>query len=177
MHKQQKEWCEEIKSKFPEYFDGSFVLDVGSLDVNGTNRYLFSGGLYIGIDVLPGRGVDIVSIGHLFVAPSNCLFDVVLSTNAFEHDVFWYKTIPHVFNCLRHGGLMFFSCGYSHRVHGTSDVSPHDSATSRVNGPWASHYKNLSPPEILPLLNWSKCFSAYMMGTSGRDLRFWGIKR
>lgn len=176
MHKEQKEWCEEIKRKFPEYFERTFVLDMGSLDVNGTNRYLFTDSLYVGVDVLPGPGVDIVSVGHLFVAPST-LFDVVLSTNALEHDVFWYKTIPHMVNLLRHGGLLFFSCGYSHREHGTVNTTPDDSATAQLNNAWAGHYKNLKPAEVYSLVNWERVFNAYMLGIHGRDLRFWGIKR
>jgi len=176
MHTEQRRWCESIKREHPEYFKDTFVLDVGSLDVNGTNRYLFSGGLYVGIDVIPGPGVDIISLGHDFVAPCD-LFDVVLSTNAFEHDPLWYKTIPAMVECLRHGGLMFFSCGYAYKEHGTTRTTPQDSGTSDLGGFWADYYKNLTPQEIMLLLPWSRVFGTYMMGTSGRDLIFWGIKR
>jgi SAM-dependent methyltransferase len=176
MHREQRRWCEEIKSKYPEYFEGSFVLDVGSLDVNGTNRYLFSGGLYVGIDVLPGPGVDIVSPGHLFVPPSD-LFDVVISTNALEHDVVWYKTIHNMVRCLRHGGLLIISCAYAHREHGTPRTTPNDSATSQLESIWSDHYQNLRPTDVFNLLPWEREFATYMLGKSGRDLRLWGIKR
>ncbi|KXH76344.1 MAG: hypothetical protein AM326_07225 [Candidatus Thorarchaeota archaeon SMTZ-45] len=176
MHKQQREWCESIKNQFPEYFKGTFVLDVGSLDVNGTNRYLFSDSLYVGIDVLPGPGVDIITMCHRFVAPY-CGFDVVLSTNALEHDMLWYKTIPAMVEFLRHGGLMFFSAGYAYKEHGTVRTTPQDSATARLEGLWSEHYRNLTPRMVHSLLSWERVFSSYMLGKSGRDLRFWGIKK
>jgi len=176
MHRQQKKWCESIKKQFPEYFDGSFVLDVGSLDVNGTNRYLFSGGLYVGIDVIPGPGVDIVSLCHDFTVVDN-LFDVIISTNALEHDMFWYKSIPHMVSQLRHGGLLLFSCGYAYKEHGTTKTTPKDSGTSRLPSLWRDYYKNLTPLEVYSLLPWERQFGTYMLGKSGRDLRFWGIKR
>jgi len=176
MHREQMEWCESIKRQFPEYFDRQFVLDVGSLDVNGTNRYLFSGGLYVGIDVRPGPGVDIVSVCHDFVAPCD-LFDVIISTNALEHDMYWKESIKHMVRILRHKGLLLFSFVYAHREHGTRRAMPGDSATSRLPSLWRDHYKNLSPADVYSLLPWEREFNIYMLGRAGRDLRFWGIKK
>ena len=47
-HPVQIVWCEKIKEDFPEYFRNKRVLDVGALDYNGNNRYLFEDCEYIG---------------------------------------------------------------------------------------------------------------------------------
>ena len=41
-HKEQQEYLLSIKDKFPERFQNCSVLDIGSLDINGSNSYLFS---------------------------------------------------------------------------------------------------------------------------------------
>ena len=40
-HERQQEFCKKVKDIFPEYFKGVNVCDVGSLDINGNNHYLF----------------------------------------------------------------------------------------------------------------------------------------
>lgn len=61
------------------------VLEVGSYDVNGTVRDLFVGvHEYVGVDVVPGPGVDQVYDG--FDLPFDTgSFDVVVSTEMLEH--------------------------------------------------------------------------------------------
>jgi hypothetical protein len=76
MHKAQKEWCESLRRKFPIYFYTKRVLDIGSLDVNGTNRYLFYNCHYDGVDIIAGKGVDIVCPAHKLTGER---YDVVLS--------------------------------------------------------------------------------------------------
>ena len=39
-HHAQQEYCKSIKQMFPNLFTGK-VLDIGSMDINGNNRYLF----------------------------------------------------------------------------------------------------------------------------------------
>ncbi len=91
MHKKQREWCESLKERFPQYFDCVRVLDIGSLDINGTNRYLFDNCHYVGVDIVSGPGVDTVCRGHEVFGDQ---YDVVLSTNTLEHDMFWHLTLP-----------------------------------------------------------------------------------
>jgi len=176
MHGAQKQWCESIKEQFPEYFSYAYVVDVGSLNVNGTNRYLFTDCSYVGIDVIPGDGVDFVQPFHELEVDLDPT-DVILSTNALEHDMFWFLTLPKMIRTLRRGGLMFFSCAYSQRTHGTTYVKPRDSGTTQLKGDWKKYYRNIKVMDIYSVMNPERSFGAFMMGTSGRDLRFWGIKR
>lgn len=57
------------------------VLDVGASDVNGSYRELFAGAEYVGLDIAPGPGVDVV--GWDAVTPES--FDYVISGQTFEH--------------------------------------------------------------------------------------------
>jgi hypothetical protein len=62
-HAAQMEFVGRVKAAFPDFFAGTRVLDIGSLDINGSVRPLFRGGTYTGIDVAAGPGVDIVCQG------------------------------------------------------------------------------------------------------------------
>jgi len=150
MHLSQKEFCLSVKNKFPDSFKNCNVLDIGSLDVNGNNRYLFEECTYTGVDLAEGWNVDIVSKGHEFNPGKQ--YDVVISTECFEHDPYWNKTIENCINLTKSGGLFLFTCGSEGRPeHGTT----------RSRSPWASpfshvlfneYYRNLSPEDVLPIL-------------------------
>ena len=86
-HLAQKKFFIEVKRKFPEKFKGCSVVDIGSLDINGNNRYLFENYEYIGVDVGHAPNVDIISKGHEF--KSDKLFDIVISSECFEHDMYY----------------------------------------------------------------------------------------
>lgn len=61
------------------------VLDVGSLDVNGTYRGLFSEWkTYVGLDLEAGPGVDVVA-PSLPWSLNACPFDAVISGQCLEH--------------------------------------------------------------------------------------------
>lgn len=86
------------------------ILDVGSLNVNGTYRPLFDikRWSYIGCDIVPGKNVDIVLEkaynwkGYF----KDGQFDVVISGQTFEHiDYFWH-TMEEIRRVLAPGGLV-----------------------------------------------------------------------
>ena len=81
------------------------VLDVGSMDVNGTYRSLFNGHNYRGLDVEPGPNVDFV--GGLYDYPfPNGTFDVVISGQTIEHVENLHRWIREVARVAVPGGLM-----------------------------------------------------------------------
>jgi len=67
------------------------ILDVGSLDVNGSLRqFAPSGAIYIGVDLAPGLGVDLVLDDPHKLPFEDNKFDAIVSTSSFEHDsMFW----------------------------------------------------------------------------------------
>jgi SAM-dependent methyltransferase len=173
-HREQREWCELVKYAHPEFFIGTNVLDIGSLDINGNNRYLFEQCDYSGIDIGDGPNVDVVCSGHLF--KSDDLFDVVISTECFEHDEYWEQTLKNVINnLLKDGGLFLFSCAAPGRPeHGTKKTSPKDSPFT------TDYYRNLSEEDIRSVLDCDNIFSNYKFKTRKefpQDLYFYGIKK
>lgn len=40
-HKEQKEFFDSVREKYPQYFKEVKVIDLGSLDVNGSLKELF----------------------------------------------------------------------------------------------------------------------------------------
>jgi SAM-dependent methyltransferase len=173
-HREQREWCELVKYAHDEFFVGTSVLDIGSLDINGNNRYLFEQCNYTGIDIGEGKNVDVVCSGHLF--KSDDLFDVVISTECFEHDEHWQQTLKNVINnLLKDGGLFLFSCAAPGRPeHGTKRTSPKDSPFTN------DYYRNLSEADIRSVLDCDEIFSNYKFKTRidfPQDLYFYGIKK
>ncbi|NDC22820.1 MAG: class I SAM-dependent methyltransferase [Proteobacteria bacterium] len=178
-HPEQFQYFDYIRSKFPSFFSGTKVLDVGSLDINGCNRPYFKDCNYTGLDIAPGKNVDIVSLGHEFLDPDES-YDVVVSANAFEHDMHFEKTFFNMVRLLKRGGLLFFSCaGEGHAEHGTARTSPHD-APFLMNDPvWSNYYRNVDEVWIRSFIDINTYFSSheFQYETRSKDLRFWGLKR
>ena len=89
-HKDQIDFCTLIKKQHPEHFKGKNVLDVGSLDINGNNRYLFSGCKYTGLDLGEGRNVDIIC--PVYEYNPDFQYDFIISTEMLEHDKYVAKS-------------------------------------------------------------------------------------
>ena len=75
-HDYQLEFVEYVKDNNEDFFSNKRVLEVGSLNINGTVRDLFNDCNYIGIDVGEGNGVDVVCSGHEYDTSDD--FDVTL---------------------------------------------------------------------------------------------------
>jgi len=183
-HKEQKDFFEKVKQEYPEYFKNKMVLDVGSLDVNGTHKHLFDDCSYIGLDIGEGPNVDVVSIGHLYDAPDD-YFDVIISGSVFEHDMFYEKTINNIMRMLKPGGLFLFTCGGpGYPEHGTRKSGSEFDAPllSSISEEWADYYKNLSPDDVKEITNFQENFpDGYFEIKSTEiaipsDLYFYGFK-
>lgn len=85
------------------------VLDVGSYDVNGSYRSLFSSSNadYTGLDMVEGPNVDIaVSNPYHWDEIQSEKYDVVISGQAFEHIEFFWLTLEEMIRVLCPGGLL-----------------------------------------------------------------------
>lgn len=177
-HPEQQQFCLSVKKKFPEKFNNHpVVLDVGSLDINGNNRYLFDGSYtYIGIDVGEGSNVDIVSKGHEF--HPGFQFDIVISTECFEHDQHWKDTILNCIELTKPEGLFMFSCATTGRQeHGTSRTTPQDSPFTHKL--FNNYYNNLTEEDIRAIPGFLHSFKEFKFNTNNntKDLYFYGIKQ
>lgn len=164
-HYEQSEFCKRIRDRWPHLFENKRVLDCGSLDVNGNNRYLFSGGLYTGIDLINGPNVDTVSLIHEY---NNGKFDVVISTECFEHDCNLDATLSHIMKMIAKGGLFLFTCATNGRPeHGTVDNEAYASPGTN------NYYKNAIPADVIPYLE--KSFRCWGVEIQHNDLYGWGL--
>lgn len=178
-HQQQIDFCQSVKKIFPEFFLEKLVLDIGSLDVNGNNQYLFSDCLYLGVDLLPGINVDLVSKGHDLNLPDESV-DTIVSTECFEHDQFYALTLRNIVRMLKPGGLFFFTCATTGRFeHGTRRTSPKDVPFIQEFDEWGDYYKNLSEEDVRRAIDIEAIFKKYAFSVNleSKDLYFWGIKR
>jgi len=89
------------------------VLEVGSRDVNGSIRPFvesFEPAEYIGIDINPGLGVDVIcdaiDLIERFGFES---FDVIISTETLEHIRNWKKAISNIKNVCKIGGIVLIT--------------------------------------------------------------------
>jgi len=184
-HREEHEFCLYVKKLFPNYFNCKKVLDVGSLSINGSNRKLFEQCEYIGLDLGAGENVDVVSLAHEYDEPDNS-FDVILSTETFEHDMYLSKTLANIIRLLKSGGLFFFACATTGRAkHGTRTIKPETSPFTAKMSMWRDYYKNLTEKNIRAIIDIDAVFGEYkfeelhikMSIYPCHDLRFWGIKK
>ncbi len=175
-HHDQIRFFEIARAHFPEFFDGCDVLEVGSLDINGSVRGLFSGGRYVGLDVGPGPGVDVVCPGEEFDGPADS-FDVVLSAECLEHNPNWRRTVENMLRLLRPGGLFLLTCAAPGRPeHGTRRTTPADSPLTVEAG--SDYYRNLGARDLRSVRALRRHLPAaqYWMNWSVRDTYVAGVK-
>ena len=123
----------------------------------------------------PGPGVDVVAFGHEFQAGKSA-FDVAVSGECFEHDLYWRQTFTNMVKCVRPGGLVVFTCASLGRPeHGTTRTDASLSPGTQQVG--IDYYRNLSEDDFsdLPLSRWFSEYRFWYMPTS-MDLYFVGVR-
>jgi len=176
-HAAQLEFVSRLKATFPDFFSNASVLDIGSLDINGSVRQFFQGGVYTGIDVAAGPGVDLVCQGQDFDAPDGS-FDTVISCEAMEHNPFWKETFANMIRLCRPGGLVIATCATTGRMeHGTTRTTA-DASPLSVGIGW-EYYRNLTASDFTRVLDLGASLEpfAFFSNWVARDLYFVGIRR
>jgi hypothetical protein len=171
-HNQQREFFLRIKEKFPEYFNDVSVIEIGSLNINGTIRDFYNSNKYIGIDLQAGPGVDMILEGQNVKLPDNS-FDVAASAECFEHNPFWKETFLNMYRMA--SKFVIITCASDGRgEHGTTRTSPQDSPFTLE---W-DYYKNLNEQDFKNEFNLDLMFSEYEFSYNANscDLYFWGVK-
>jgi len=169
-HQSQIDFVSKVRKDFPSFFEGGKVLEIGSLNINGSVRNLFSNSdEYVGCDLGTGLGVDLVCAGHELPFDDG-YFDTTISCECFEHDKHWRKTFQKMVDLTKKGGLIVFSCATTGRPeHGTTRTSPADAPFTN------DYYMNLEVGHFLPIAKQLSRFE-FSESQSPRDLYFWGIK-
>jgi SAM-dependent methyltransferase len=171
-HPEQMRFVASLTRTFPWHFRHTKVVEVGSLDINGSVRqFFYEPTLYIGCDVGPGPGVDIVCAGHEL--PFADKFDVAISCECFEHDKNWQKTFLKMVEMVKDNGIVIFSCATTGRAeHGTTKSNPHDAPFTN------DYYKNLTKEDFEAAFDLKKLFlkHEFSVNEGSKDLYFWGQK-
>lgn len=116
-----------VKNLGPGEVRGKRVIEVGSLDVNGSLRPVLEAwepAEYVGVDILEGPGVDVVcGVENLVERFGAGSFDLVVSTELLEHVRDWRGAVANVKNVCRPQGIILITTrSYGFPYHGY----PHD---------------------------------------------------
>jgi SAM-dependent methyltransferase len=115
------------------------VLEVGSYNVNGSVRPFFLGVEdYVGVDITPGPGVDVVLTTPTRLPFPDARFSVLVSTEMLEHAEFPALVVAEMFRVLRRGAPLLLTT----RSEGFGYHNPPD-------------YHRFSVAQIMDLLTWS----------------------
>ena len=172
-HIEQREFFTTMAKRFPEYFRWCNVLEVGSLNINGTVRDFFSNCQYVGVDVGSGPGVDVVAYGENLTYNDDS-FDVAVSAECFEHNPEWKATFINMARMTH--GLVMFTCATTGRAeHGTTRTDP---GSSPLTADW-DYYQNLEADDFRVGCDLDEMFDEYQFSTNNasHDLYFWGITK
>lgn len=180
-HPEQIEFCKQVKKRHPQFFKGKTVIDVGSLDINGNNRYLFQSFYnpckYLGIDIVPGKNVDLVAPAHEALNPYMGYIkftpDVIISTECLEHDEYWRDTIAAMYGVLKSGGLLLITAaGEGREEHGTKKIDPWCSPGTN------DYYQNITTEMLSEVLK-PEMFTEFFIGRNekAKDIYCYGIKK
>jgi hypothetical protein len=170
-HPEQRVFFEKMRDSFPDAFTGVSVLEVGSLNINGTVRDFFDAKEYIGVDLLEGPGVDRVCAGQNLDYVDNW-FDVVVSAECFEHNSEWAATFANM--ARMSSKYVFFTCASTGRPeHGTHAAHPGDSPATH------DYYMNLTEQDFRDVFDLPTMFVdfGFEYNASSCDLYFWGVTR
>jgi len=177
MHPEARHFMSFVKNAYPESFTRIRILDVGSGDINGNNRFLCTECEYHGNDVVQAPNVTIVSKTKDLDFPDE-YFDTIISTECFEHDPEYRESLSRIYEMLKPGGLLAFTCASSGRPeHGTRRTSPMDSYGTRGNiDGMTEYYKNLTHEDVCDVYDIPNMFSWCRMyyNASSHDLYFIG---
>lgn len=145
MHENVRNYVQKIKGMYPDRFRNVSVLEVWSQNINGSVRAFFDDCEYTWLDLCEWKDVDIVL--HVTNFWPDKEYDVVISTEAMEHDKLWAMSLYRMWQLVKKRGMLLVTCANINRKeHGTTRTSP-------KNSPWTlDYYRNISREDVLSIL-------------------------
>ena len=172
-HPEQRVFFESVKQSMPQYFTHVKVIEIGSLDINGSVRDFYNTTTYVGVDLEEGKGVDLVAEGQNLDFSDNS-FDVAVSAECFEHNPYWLETFVNMHRMASE--FVIFTCASDGRPeHGTTRTTPDNSPFTLK---W-DYYKNLNASDFYNSLDLNSMFDEHEFSYNANscDLYFWGTKK
>ena len=142
------------------------ILEIGSYEVNGSIRNFFEKSKYLGIDLVNGPGVDLVMSGEN-ITELNKRFDVIISSECFEHAIGWKNIFKAMIECVKDDGYVIMTCASKGRIeHGTKRSDFYDTVVHKYDvksspGTNDEYYKNLTERDFYKNFDISKIFENY----------------
>lgn len=172
-HQEQRDFFNSVKTTFPQFFIDVSVIEIGSLNINGTVRDFFENcKRYVGVDLQEGPCVDLICEGQNVDFPDN-EFDVSVSAECFEHNPYWAETFYNMYRMA--SSFVIFTCASDGRPeHGTTRTTPENSPFTLE---W-NYYRNLNSADFIKLFDINAMFKEHKFEYNrvSKDLYFWGIK-
>lgn len=176
-HPSQLEFVAAVVRRNPDLVRGARVLEIGSYDVNGSVRAHFPDAAeYVGVDLVEGPGVDLISYGHEVDLPDGS-FDITVSCECFEHDPHWVRTWQNMIRLTRPGGLVVVTCASRGRPeHGTVRTRAASSPGTQFEG--LDYYRNVTCDDVRENLDLASAFDRWGLGYQRAyfDLYFAGVR-
>ena len=111
----------EFVEEYLDKEDSLKILDVGSMEVDGSGTYrdLFDniGWEYVGLDTNYGPNVDIATMYPYDIPSRDDTYDVVISGQALEHMEYFWVMIKEMVRVLKEDGLMCIIVPSDGQVH------------------------------------------------------------
>jgi SAM-dependent methyltransferase len=107
------------KYLYSEFGKNKTVIEIGSRNVTGfDHRAGFAGSDYTGLDIHPGKNVDVVGDAHRLSSyfPEN-KFDLVFSAATFEHLAMPWVVATEINKVLKPGGVVFIETHFAYGLH------------------------------------------------------------
>lgn len=165
MHVEAYEWIESSFNNWVGDKKDLNVLEIGSLDINGSVRSIFTNHArtYLGIDPQAGPGVDYVCDASLF--DTGPIWDVVVCAEVFEHAPVWREIVERAHGNLVEGGIFIATMAGEGRA-------PHSAIDENPIRDW-EYYENVTGPELKKAL---KKFAKAEVDVLNTDTRCVAIK-
>ena len=97
----------------PNEVTGKSVIEVGSIDVNGSLRTIvntLAPGSYLGVDIRSGPGVDLIcNATELLTRFGRECFEVLICTEVLEHIYNWRQAVSNFKHILRPQGILLIT--------------------------------------------------------------------
>lgn len=119
MHETSYNEMQQFVNKYLDRSQALSVIELGSLDVNGSYRPLFDAPLwqYTGLDLMAGKNVDVVSENPYRYPFLDSSFDVVISGSTLEHVEDMNAFIREAARILKKDGIMCVIAPWTYPEH------------------------------------------------------------